>query len=101
MCPDIKAFVDERTAEAVRARFPYPKLTDEARTAEAAKFRVAFGRDLPATYIEICRLADHLTDAMGDHLHGLQTIWRPDEEFPDYEGILEVHERQMIDGVGR
>jgi hypothetical protein len=97
MSPDIRAFVDRRIDEALRARFPYPPLTDETAAAEIAKFRATFGRDLPPTYLEICRLADHLTDPTGGCLHGLQTVWRPGAEFPDYEGILEIHARHMLE----
>jgi hypothetical protein len=99
--PDIRVFVDGIIAGAVRENFAYLTATEETARAEGEKFRAAFGRDLPGTYVEICKLCDGFTDDNMTRLHGLQTIWPPGEEFLDYEGLLEVHERQLIDGAGR
>ena len=101
MPPEIKAFVERIVEEAVRENLPCRTVTEEVSRVEGEKFRSAFGRELPATYVEICRICDGFTDVNMTRLHGLQTIWTPGEEFPDYEGLLEVHERQMLDGVGR
>src|SRR4051812_17042218 len=99
--PDIRDFVNQQIAEAVAEGFRFLSVSDAVARDEAEKFRLAFRVELPATYVEICKLRDGFTDSNMARLHGLQTIWRPGEEFPDYEGLLEIHERQMIDGAGR
>jgi hypothetical protein len=101
MPPDIRDFVTQLIAEAVGEGFAFPTVADDSVRVEAENFRATFGVDFPATYVEVCKLCDGFTDSSMARLHGLQTVWRPGQEFPDREGLLEIHERQMIDGVGR
>lgn len=101
MPPDIEDFVQTLVADAASQDFAYLTLSSEAALVETERFRAAFRRDLPTTHVEVCRLADGFTTDNMARLHGLQTIWSVDEEFPDHEGVIEIHEAQMLDGIGR
>lgn len=100
MPPDIRRFIDTLNEESRRENFPYIAATDEMIERETQLFRTKFHHDLPGTYIEICSLRDGFGTNFTT-LHGLGTYWTPGSEYPAYEGILEVHDRCMLDGVGR
>ena len=52
---------------------------------------------LPSVYIEICRIKDGFGDDSGAELYGLGTYFEGNSEYPAYEGLMEVHERNTID----
>ncbi|MGC4032850.1 MAG: hypothetical protein QM754_14170 [Tepidisphaeraceae bacterium] len=64
---------------------------------ESQKFQQKFGRPLPDLYLDICRFEDGLTDDKYSTMYGLGTYWGDDAEFPAYEGLLDVYERNVLD----
>jgi hypothetical protein len=97
MTPDIIRFVrnvhERQTAGGLK---PIGGASDVIVHTAAAWYRASFGLELPAEHIEICRIEDQLAED-GATLLGLGTYYEDDSEYPSYEGLMEVHERNTID----
>lgn len=90
-------FVNRRISERLAARLGVIPASEEVVATEQKRIRDAFGLELPEVYIEICRRTDGLTGENGETMYGLGTYFGDDSEYPDYEGLMEVHERFVID----
>ncbi|HEV7300514.1 MAG TPA: SMI1/KNR4 family protein [Tepidisphaeraceae bacterium] len=97
MKQDIETFVHERVAYLANAglarRGPVP---EEVVRETARRFQEQFGFDLPAIYLDICRIEDGI-ECGGAALFGLITRTESGADFPWTEGLLDAYETQVVD----
>jgi hypothetical protein len=94
---DIEVLVRERVDHLERAGMPRLGPAPEEVVDEVSKrFRERFGFDLPATYLDICRIEDGI-GCGGAELFGLITRTEPGAGFPWTEGLLDAYDTQVLD----